>query len=432
MFRSLTLAFVLSTLACASDDDPVTAVSDGEADNYTSDWMFGLTEPERVVWLFLVDDADTEAARRLRETVANAFRLPDGPFPSDASQCPGDARDPSHEDPIDIRVIVAHPGQAAGERLVTPHELPGLGRLGERDDQTAHALWATAVKTELQRAPVSAAGGYAPFETVADTLSLLAGQRLPRTLFEEQQLQSLGADALDFVEIFYLSTRDDASPLPPSAYDVTSYCDPLGNSAHCFNFRELLLGQDGKFLLGVGQATTQQQPRNAEYLSHLDAHFALEPADNADQFFNPILFTSVGSACWKANPHRRSDGSVECRVEILLRDLSPCDPSRGWLDPTTPDGAKRAPKTEIVEPWGEARVCELRQLEGDALQRCLLHPEEQQYVAGFCYPEPSAECLRTCGADSALVPQTFRFVAGATRVSGSARLRYSCRFAEAE
>jgi len=139
-----------------------------------------------------------------------------------------------------------------------------------------------------------------------------------------------------------------------------------------------LQGESGRYIRGHIDADEQQQPRNAEYLSQLDATYMLDAATSPDDFFSPILLVDSAYRCWGSTPIRRNDGSVDCRVHVLTSDMSPCDQVRGWLDPLAENGKDRAPKTELHEKWGEVRVCEIRQLESSALERCLQHPEQPQ------------------------------------------------------
>lgn len=91
--------------ACDSDSG---SVDQGSVDFRVAHQESSLAQRGHEIWLFVGDDANTQAAAALRERVAAALRLPDGgPYDGSCWLCPGDGFDPSHEDPIDIRVVVA-------------------------------------------------------------------------------------------------------------------------------------------------------------------------------------------------------------------------------------------------------------------------------------------------------------------------------------
>jgi hypothetical protein len=420
---NLVWLLAMGAIACASDDDPTTLTEVVRVTDVTTRSVL-VPVPESEVWLFVVDDADTPEAIALREAVAKALRLPSGPYPVFQDACPGTNGDPTRQDPIDVRVIVAHPALSQRERLVTPSDLPELTLLGERDDLDNYERWRAAVAAELLRAPAQTSERHAPLETMVDTLSLLAGQRLPRSGREAEQLQSLASLTPPFVQVFYFTTRDDASPYDVASYDVASSCDQSNYVGMCPFIRTLLLDLAGRSITEFSAPRGQAQPRNAAFLEPLEW---TSSSSTPDDLFDPILNAKVGYSCWDSKPRWRADGSVDCRIHLLTQDLAACDPARGRLNPLADNGVARLPRIEFDEALGEVRVCEIRQLEGAALDRCLNHPEQPQYTGGFCHPEPSELCRSLCGDDGQRYPFAFRFVAGSTRVTSPARLRYECR-----
>ncbi|HEY5960757.1 MAG TPA: hypothetical protein VIV60_29585, partial [Polyangiaceae bacterium] len=249
--RCCLACLVLGVTACGS--------SEADVDNGSPSFRVAHIEQrvglrEREIWLLVVDDADTPAANAMREDVAAAIRLPEGgPYAGRSSACPGDPEDPSHADPIDTRVIVAHPSQNDALRLVTPAEVPELARIGERDDLEPHERWLTSVRNELLRTPATAeTRGYAPFDTIASTLSLLAERRAPRSAEEQQQLDALLTTRPLFVRIFFGTTRDDQSPGAIPSYDLLTY---NGIATHVepeetffFELRLLVATETGSYL----------------------------------------------------------------------------------------------------------------------------------------------------------------------------------------
>lgn len=426
MLRICCTLFGLLTIGCAADVEVV--LDDGAVDLRVSHQVMSLSVPERQVWLFVVDDADTAVAASLRQAVAEAVRLPEGgPYPASKTACPGGSQDPSHEDWRDIRAIVAHAELGDAQRLTTPHEVTDLARVGERDDLEAHERWVQALQSELLRAPVGAHNSYAPLETISDTMALLAGQREPNSPREVDQLAALGGTNPAVVSIFFLTTRDDGSPGAPASYDISAY----GSEAN-----DYLAYPDARLLLSTEAGSYSTQLADLEHFERLASFFRpfttkqassdLHLATSADGLFDQTgLSVSMASTCFGSTPVRHDDGAVDCRVHITTLDLSPCDRSRGWLNPLSDYSAERVPRTQTID-GKEVRICEVKQLEGDELERCLTHPEIAPDAGGFCYPEQPDACRARCGSDSGYPLDGFRFLGEATRVTAPSRLYVDC------
>lgn len=417
---------LLGLVACSSDGGEVDM---GSLDFRVAHHEERISPPMRQAWLYVLDDADTAVARALREEVAAAMRLPDGgPYSGEVSSCPGDTFDPSHNDPIDIRVAVAHASQTEADRWTTPAEVPALSRQGERDDLPAHEAWLSAVRSELLRAGASSSvGQYSPVETIHSALSLLSGKRVPSTEREQTLLDTLGLSP-DFVSVFLGSTRDDASIDSVSSYGISSLYQ-LGDSPFHCELRTLFASDVGAYFDFPHLVELLPGfPRLLEFTRPLQVDpDLLESFDTPQAFFSHTgLSDKMVQPCWRGPPIRHDDGSIDCRVHVVTSEMVDCDSSRGWLDPLVPGAnGERAAKTETASDGTKQRVCEIQRLEGEALATCLESPETPQLVPGWCYPPASADCTARCPSTG--TPIAFRFVAGSTRVTTpGAILRYDC------
>jgi hypothetical protein len=92
------------------------------------------------------------------------------------------------------------------------------------------------------------------------------------------------------------------------------------------------------------------------------------------------------------------------------------------------ESEQRLPRFEKTDSEPGYRVCEIQQLTGSALSRCLEQPEALQYASGFCYPEPSEQCAEDC--PGARVPVSLRFLGGTDTASGSLRMSADCNLQE--
>jgi hypothetical protein len=422
----------LGVYACSTDAYPTSPNVDSESARI-GHLEYRLSGLERQIWLFVVDDAPTETARTLREQVAAAIALPEGgPFVGE-SLCPGDDYDPSREDRIDIRVIVAHASDDSENRLVTPAENAALARLGERDDPLAHDAWREAIKEELLRSKETVTTGrYRPLETIASTIALFASQRAPNSDKEKEQLQALAPTPQVFVRVFLATNRDDDSPSDVTAYGISGISgNKILDSEPQFSteVRLLVSGRADDDESGLAYLPDYADyPRISAFQKQANESSILVNANEPKNLFDPTLSVDYGQVpCFTKPPVRRRDGSVDCRIHLLSTDLSNCDERLGRRDPLTGSGNERKPRFELTFDGVNQRVCEVMQLSGEPLERCLEDSEANQSTAGFCYPKPTRACVESqCSTDNGS-PLSFRFAGNS--LHNDARqvfLRFDC------
>lgn len=101
-----------------------------------------------------------------------------------------------------------------------------------------------------------------------------------------------------------------------------------------------------------------------------------------------------------------ADGRAACRVYVESQSNTPCPEAIGWFEPA-PNGENPPPETDTGQ-----RLCEVRQLEGAALQSCRTELECAECEPGFCFTDVES-LTESCSAQGLMtVP---RFVNGAGR-----------------
>lgn len=424
--RHLLTIFVPLLAACSNG-----AWADGTSvDSRVSHHEEVIAPPDRELWLFVLDDAATPAARTLREQVASSVRLPEGvPRTASGSVCAGDAMDTAHSDPIDVQVVVVRPSQGVNS-WTTASERSGLAWCGERDDVSAYNDWLAAVRTELGREPsTNEAATYSSIEAIHSALASLSADRASATTDEQRIIEARGATHSNYVRVFVATSRDDASPLAVSMYPIVPYQQLDANSPFAYELRTLLLpANSGEPAAIPDELLATTFPRWHEFTSSLETGVTYFPSSTAEDLFGSHrLSATLIAPCWGAEPVRNPDRSANCRVHVVTDDVGTCDASRGWLDPVVgdPTNGTRAPEYELNPDGTRQRVCEIRQLSGDSLAECLDQPDSAPTSAGWCYPEPSDACRQRC--PSGQVPIAFRFTGGSSRADSSRlRLRYDC------
>jgi hypothetical protein len=424
----LKLTFVwIGLVACSTND---ASMDHGSVDSRVAHYEATIAPTERELWLFVLDDAATPAARTLREQVAAAVRLPDGgPLAASESVCAGDAADPAHPDPIDLSVIVVRPSQRV-ESWTTPATLPGLAWRGDRDDPAAYSGWLDAIRVELVReSSTDAVANYSPVEAIHSALSRLSGERSSATPAESGVLETFENARPTYVRVFAAATRDDASPLAVSSYPIAGYQRLDAKPGFGFELRTLLLpASPSDPTVTPGEPNAATFPRWHEFASTLDTGSFHFPSNTPDGLFASHWLSGKQVApCWSAEPVRETDGSAQCRVHVVTDDVQTCNASRGWIDPLVLDATngKRSPKYETNPDGTKRRICEILQLTGDPLASCLTQLDSAPTSAGWCYPEPSDACRQGC--PSGRVPIAFRFAGDSSRADATTlRLRYDC------
>jgi hypothetical protein len=315
--------------------------------------------------VLVADDGATEAARAVRELLIDAVTTRDEDREEAASVC--DFRnDPSWWVPVDLHVTIVHPSLEGEARWTTEADVPGLGWVAPNKTPEAHAAWVDAIAGVLRATEAPAGARYRLLDAVQEVVGLLEHQRAPTT--SEENLLLEGSGEAD-VEVAVASAREDESLAPPGDY-VTPVEFDMGPQAV-----GLLAPVVVNAAVGSGECTAglnsqlESAPRLAEWL-HANG---IEPDSWECGRAPRLTFAYTDGYC---EAHSRpllvdETGAAACRVEVETPNLEPCPGQFGWLDPSDGHGVRR-PRLVDSDSTDEVpqRICEISQLEGDALSSC--------------------------------------------------------------
>jgi hypothetical protein len=387
-----------------------------------------LSIPLRYVVVISVDDTADAAGDSLRKNLASAAQLQDQPVAPSSAYCPGTVTDPLHANPIDVRFAVIHPSAAANERLTTPNEVPALARTGDINDSLAYAEWQTAIQTAIRAVPVSS-GQYELIGSVQDTAMLLTGQRSARNDKEQLQLASLAlsadtapADRAESVIVNVATNHDDNGSLNVADYGALSRW--LLNRDTNPQFVTMNLSAPNDHIFASMADLASVYPRLTDWLRAAPEDISLATVDS--MFIYRVWDDPVG-LCMSTVPKTLTDGSVACRINLVLPQSESCSAARGQLDPLV-DGVTRAPQT-VSEYGGLYPVCELRQFDGANLQACLHDVAPAIQELGWCFPDAPPNCSAKCPTTEP-VSQHFRFVGGIDSPPTGGILETTCELPE--
>jgi hypothetical protein len=230
-------------------------------------------------------------------------------------------------------------------------------------------------------------------EAYARAADLISRRGSPRTDAEHRLVASLPETSIPSVLI--ASVRDDMSPEPPESYvrEPPPYVDSLivGDDASPRMECSYLLGPPdsrlGRWAAARGNFVGAAKPWPCEPL----------------EIFEPRLKSLCVPRCLNRAPELDAVGRASCRV-IARTDDPRCPEGLGWLDPLDLETQRREP----VDDDNGRRHCEIRQLEGAALESCRLSLGCEACEPGWCWTELS-ELRVDCGIG---VYPSFRFVHG--------------------
>jgi hypothetical protein len=405
--RARRVSFILLGLCSACSE-----VVSGVEPDARSVTQFEITRWGRLAsqqwFLLVVDDAPTEAARRLREHLADDLV---GFFDERPGACGISWSDPATYRPIDLRLIVVGSSGTLEPRF--------------RDEEGLHALGEDASPALL--AAFEAAGRQAILATETDEvrpsvgqfevvhyMNLLGGESAPRSVAEAELAEVLPSPGWPFVGL--AMTRPDASPEGP----------PLTWTSAVLDVRMLDWPEDGSC------------PVHDHYRADVPAFYPLNGAWTSPdcyqeaEMFDGDTVQDCAPTCMSRLPAVDAAGQVACRVYGEFPLEVDCEDNPGWtfLEST----ASGLGLDEALE----VNLCELHQAEGDALEACIHDFACEGCEPSFCFRRPftnededdPAHTRRTFAADSlactALYGQQswdrLRIVHGADQVGGLIRV----------
>lgn len=408
--RALLASALSIAMGCSSQTDKP---SNG---TITREAWFEALKPS--VYLLVVDDASE--ATQLRQVVVNVMR--------DSLAYELELRDkwpcryffdPGSWHPGDTRILVLHPSAPVGEQVVSPIDDANLA-WSTRESSTEQAVGILdAVNRALESRLASAGESHQPLYVFQRAIDLLSRTRAPETPYEGALLGSLPRE-YNLITLL-ATTRDDASPGDASNYTVDAtaleqagiiwFPPSVVLPATEPSFECLLASPSAGTVLpapgrlgdwaGVIQASTV-------YGWPCDALLGPRPAITLAY----LGWVDCAPACTGHEVVVQESGTAKCQITIETPSLDPCPEERGWIDPLGDDGVRRA---HIVQSGGQqSRRCEIRQLEGAALQACRTTLLCDGCGSGWCATTVSDLLATGCSAAGAFrVPDPLRFVGGA-------------------
>lgn len=221
--------------------------------------------------------------------------------------------------------------------------------------------------------------------------------------------------------IFVGLAHADQSPEPPATYALE--LPTLLPSPEVYLGATVLPAAPGASSRSCEHPTPEYDPRYAEWLVAQGEETAPHwPCDEL-HVYEPLHSDCARGRCLPFDPLARDGGGVSCRVTLELPDGQECLPEFGRLDPEGRNG-ERVP-TFVDTAQGGYRICEIRQLEGAALESCRQNLECPDCVPGWCVTT-IPELLDPCESPS--FPNPFRFVGGSDL--GPAYVTIACDKAE--
>jgi len=360
-------------------------------------------------FLLVVDDAPTQAARTLRQRLAEDLR---GYFDDlDAADC-GIEADPAVYRPIDWRLIVVG---ASGTLEPRFRESEGLYAKGADASPDLLSAFEEAGGQAIVATEASEVLPFVGQYELVHYLNLVQGSAEPRNDAEAELVSVLSPEAWPAAAV--AGTRlDVSSDVPPLISSVRPLWDVI----------MLDWGEDGY--------SCPEHDRSDLVPAFDPLGVIWSPGCWEDaRVFESFFVADCVPACMNRLPKPDEAGRVACRVFGEFPEDVDCEDSAGWvfLEHTVTD-------YEGAEPW-PVNLCELRQAEGAALDACVNDFGCEDCVSSFCFRRPFTEDDEddpahrrpTPAADSLYCPyygntaaswSQFRMPHGADQVDGFIRI----------
>lgn len=380
-FRTFAWVTCVACLACVSCGE---ASTDAEPSKVL---QFGRNSP--AVWLFAVDDVGDPRGAELRERLWTNLvqHLSDSGL--------GGCGDPAQYVAIDRRAVVMLP---SGAGLVSPDTDAALALTTTHDTIEARTAWIDAVRRVVdERLVAPGTLPYAFISRLSDTVSLLTGMRAAATEGEQRALQSL-AGTSELVLVSATGHEDESSGSPEM------FAIQLRASAGHFSYssREALM-----FPSTDGLSCDRARVTTERYSRWLAA--SSTPLLELPEFWRPgdecrlaaDVPVTCSNPCLEERPHFSPEGRADCHVYVASDPKEGCPESRGLM----PSNAS------VVDANGP--VCEMRQLEGAALESCRHDLSCADCEPGYCF---SAIESLVAGCEMSGKVASPRFVNGAANV----------------
>jgi len=383
----------LASLACSSGSGSSAYGDAPGASGAQLRWDFVTRGPSSETWLVLVDD--TKAGAGLREALAQGFEDWDAELAQHNESCIPPF-DPAAWHPIDRSIVFVHPSTPGVAGYTSPAQDPALRLQAQQLFGAERARWMDAVRAGIEAQPAAPGAPFQALAALADAESLLEGSRPPQSAEEQAVLDALPGP--QFVEVLALATEDE-SPGEARQYPHTQMHEVLG---------AVLPAAEQHEASDCSQRGVPTTPRYQAYGGSSEAQ--AWPCEQPDFFFTRH-WSDCSTRCL-AQPIAVDAGTAQCRITASYPGSDPCPAALGWLDPLDAHGT-RSPRVD-GSGTKATRVCEIRQLEGPALDSCVNQLDCADCEPGWCATKvPELVPQNRCASGKSYPP--WRFVLGADR-----------------
>jgi hypothetical protein len=342
-------------------------------------------------WVVVIDDVDDAAGRSLRARLKDAFSTYVRDLVDNRTR---DGHDPDQWYAVDLRLVVVHPSV---DGWIGPDEDPALRWTTSDANEVGAIAFAGAFARAVDAVVAPVGSSYRLLEAYHRVGLLVTGCGPPRDGLEDR-LVLAAADKSPSIRMLVATTRDDASPDPPDAYrlDGALNCDGIYRTETNTYVPEVPAGNEGWCMSPVlpsWRLAVWDEPLATNATTRCS-----DPARLSDQF-DRRLIVDIRPNCLSRPIATGSDGLASCTLEVLQQE-GDCSAARGWFDP--PNDAA------VVNVGGDAwRLCDVRQLDGEAGAACRSGADCTDCASGFCRTDQAAPICR-----EGTFPTQLRFIGG--------------------
>lgn len=351
--RLLSAGALCLPLACSGEVTSGVAPDAGSVTQFEHVWWGATVAPR--LFLLIVDDAPTDAARQLREALGEDLR---GFFDDiDLDDCLIQA-DPAVYRPIDFRLIVVG---SSGTMPPLFRDEAGLHALGIDASPEILAGWEMAGADAIRAMEAPSVLPFMGAAELAHYVNLLGGTAEPRNSAEEELAHVVTEGTWPWMGL--ATTRPDESPdvLDIAWQGQVAY-------VHLLDWPE-----DG--------TCPADKAEHASFpsLVPLGSEWTSKECFGEASIFDPLGVADCYPACMPRAPAVADDGRVACRVYGEFPLDVDCETAPGWTFIEQSNSIY-----ESTEPR-PVNLCELRQAEGRALQACISDFACEECEPSFCF-----------------------------------------------
>lgn len=361
--RFLWPVITLATLSCHAELERY----EGESERTSLIQTEGSIYDHALVYLLVVDDADTTEAAEVRQRMAQTIRS--GLQYEYTGIC-------SHWDPTEWRIsnrriVVARPSAPEGESLITPIDMPGLAWVTNHATENDIETMATTTLEALGKRIAMPGETYRPLQTAHRAVQLLSRQRAPQNAAESELMASLPKEFA--IRVLVASTRDDADSLP------VEQLLPVVDFNVMPAFFSVITPSTESAPLSCKLFYPRGNSRIEQWSEKLNADLWGWPCTDNDAWDDLLQGWQAACAghCFGRPMKVAPNGVAACRVFIDQTNLNGCDTTMGWHELDGEPQFFEHNRTKM-------RRCEIQQHTGANLEACRTTVDCPNCPPGYC------------------------------------------------